>query len=75
MNTPIPQTTPIPFSTKPYIKEVGIKKIEIIQNGELFDITKYYAKTWVDRQGEPFKYEFQGEYSDYLNPGKIVITR
>ena len=59
---------------KMYIQEKDLKKIRIIQNGKLVNITKDYIRTWVDRQDKPLKCEFRGEYNGYLDINEILIT-
>jgi len=35
-----------------------------------------YVRTWVDRDGNPYKYEFRGkEYQGYHNPEELILVR
>ena len=40
------------------------------------DITKAYTATWIDKESNPFKYEFRGlTFQGWLNPEDITLTR
>jgi len=61
---------------KCYIQETDIKKIIIIHEGQLLDVTKDYTRTWIDLKKIPYKYEFRGDnFMGYLNPDRVVITK
>ena len=60
---------------KCYIQENNLK--QIILKSSNVDIIGSYIRTWIDREGAPFKYEFkiQEEPPLYYNPDDLVIKR
>ena len=46
----------------------------IIHKGLNMDLLDSYTRTWIDRSGFPYKYEFRGEkHQGYYNPNELLI--
>ena len=56
-----------------YREDKNIISIKIKANN--YDITKFYARTWIDSKKKPYKYEFRGEYPAYYNPKELEIVK
>lgn len=57
----------------PYIVETNIKSITHLSTGTKIPIESY-TRTWTDRNGKPYKYEFRGnEYQGYHNPDELFL--
>ncbi len=56
-----------------YREDKNIISIKIKANN--YDITKFYARTWIDSKKKPYKYEFIGEYPAYYNPKELDIVK
>jgi len=59
------------YTTNTFIKETNLKSITHI--GLDKDILDSYTRTWIDRSGVPYKYEFRGEYQAYHNPKELLV--
>lgn len=62
-------------NTRSFIKETNIDKFYLKKSNTEIP-TNNYARTWIDRDGHPYKYEFRGnEFMGYLNPNELILVR